>query len=42
VCGARYLWLRADHRKRGYATALMEAAEFAYLQSLNTASLIYS
>jgi len=27
TCAVRYLWVRADHRKRGYGTALMEAAE---------------
>jgi GNAT superfamily N-acetyltransferase len=27
TCAVRYLWVRADHRKHGYGTALMEAAE---------------
>jgi len=27
TCAVRYLWVRADHRKRGYGTALMEAVE---------------
>jgi GNAT superfamily N-acetyltransferase len=27
TCAVRYLWVRADHRKRGCGTALMEAAE---------------